>query len=152
MKELLTDYHAGNQVSVNRLETNDCWNIALALGLNLPYETVRRRMKKDGGIVSTGCCKWRTQKIYAKLYGYDDYKTDTKTLRSLADDTKFTDYEYIATSRYHEVYIRYGIIYDSNGQDLIRLRGVIRRKISKRRKSIYEFLSKEESIKKIKER
>jgi len=141
---MIREFRKGNTVSVDRPNDNDCWNVALAFGLNLKYETVRKRMKKDNGITRTGSCWWSVQTRYMKEFGYERYNSDCKTIRSLADDTQHTEYEYVATSNTHEVYIRYGVIYDSNFQDLIRISDVFRRKISKRRKPIYKLIEKGE--------
>jgi hypothetical protein len=127
---------------VKRFNNNDCWNIALALALNVSYETVRRYMSRKNYINSTGwvygfrlynCLVVRGKYHELSNHGY-------KTPRALAYDTEFTDYEYVVSTRGHIVYIRKGVIYDSYKSDLQRIIKVYRRKISKRRKPIHKFL------------
>ena len=125
-------------VIVKRPNNNDCWNVALALGCNKTYEDVRKWfIKRDGFTLGGG--KMSIIKQYLNQYGYVRIYDRYKTLQSLASDTEFTNYEYLMVSRNHMVYIRHGVIYDSNLKNLIRCSQVYKRKISSRRKSLYDF-------------
>jgi hypothetical protein len=132
---------SANIGKVNRPNNNDCWNVALALACNETYEAIRKRFikkaSKNGGLYSYH------YNSYLKKKNYKPYKTTCKTINKLADDTQHTPYEYVVSVKGHVVYVRHGIIYDSFKSDLHRIVTVYRRKISKRRKSIYQFFTKE---------
>lgn len=128
------------KVNVSRPNNNDCWNVALALGCNLPYDKVRKDFEKRGWICRKGGAYTRPIINYLEEHNYERYKTPCKTLKSLAEDTKFTNYEYVVIVSAHVVYIVKGKIYDSNKSVLKRIEYVGRRKISSRRKYIHEVM------------
>lgn len=139
---LVLNSYVGCNVKVKRLNHNDCWNVAISLGVNKPYETVRRKFK---GKLRNGTTNTYFLTQYIKKYYYEPYYTDCKTLRSLADDTQYTEYEYLVYVSGHMVYIRYGVVYDSVCKDLARVQMAFRRKINKNRKPIHKYLTKQES-------
>jgi len=132
----------GSNAFVLRFYYNDCWNIALALAVNKPYDTVRKQITKLNGVAKCGAGKMRVLSSYALNHGYENYNKGHKTVRALLNDTQFTEYEYLACSVNHVVYARYGVVYDSINADLIRLVSVFRRKINKRRKPLYNLVPK----------
>jgi len=127
---------------VKRPNKNDCWNVALAFACNLEYETVRNSFKKRGLIHRGGAVsKWFTRE-YLENHGYKQVHLGYKSVRTMADDTKYTNYEYVVSVRGHVLYVRYGVVYDTES-DLNRIKAIYRRKISSRRKSKYDFVPKE---------
>lgn len=127
-----------NIVKVTRPNKNDCWNIALALALNLDYEVVRKKMKSKMN---------KDLSVYARLIeselikgGYEIFENSYKTIKNLAEDTQFTNYEYVVDVRQHVVYVRYGIIYDSFKSDLRHINSVYKRRISSRRTPIHNLV------------
>ena len=126
-----------NQVIVERPENNDCWNVAMALACNLPYERIRLHAKKAHKIARQGGGNHRWQISYLEDKGYERYKTPCKTLKTFLSDTEHTNYEYIVSSKSHTVYCRKGKVFDSNRAECIHIYYVMRRKISVRRKSIH---------------
>lgn len=126
---------------VKRYNKNDCWNVALALGLNYSYDQVRKMLNKY--INPNGSMRgFYSQQLLVK-HGYIEVYTELKTAKSFIEDTKYTNYEYIIATTGHMVYVRYGILYDAYKSDLQRIRWVFKRKISSKRKSKYDFISKE---------
>ena len=127
----------GSNTIVNRHNNNDCWNVALSFACNLDYEKVRKDFNKY--ISRNGAMNNYRIKQYALKHGYVVENTHTKTIKTFLDDTKYTNYEYLVGVRGHIVYVRHGIVYDNDLKNLKRIDKVLKRKISKRRKCIYDF-------------
>lgn len=135
----------GKLASVKRPYKNDCWNVALALATNLPYEKIRKKVSNyinpDGSIKNFFIFPILEQN------GYERVKADYKTIRTMSEDTKYASYEYVVSVSGHIVYLRKGIIYDSFDSSLRRVRNVYRRKINSRRKPIHKYLDLQEDLK-----